>query len=147
MKNDYNQNINNRIYIYPVTVKRFLYNDFMMSCDNFFQSEECKKWIEYAENIGFQLQFHEATKDIAYRNNYRIQFNDDNLANNIFQRLAILIVYLIRETLKIKTLRENKIIKRKWCTIVFELILLLGCIIYKVNFTKLPYILIYKFRV
>jgi len=79
---------NNSKKRYDVTAKRFLYNNFMMSCDNFFQSEECKKWIEYAENIGFQLQFHEATKDIAYRNNYRLQFNDDNLANNIFQRIS-----------------------------------------------------------
>ena len=69
----------------------------MISCDNFFTSEECKKWILHAENINFEKVYHEATKEIAYRNHYRLNFDDEDIGNKVFKRIS----NILPETMKI----------------------------------------------
>jgi hypothetical protein len=68
-------------------VKRVQLSDYMICVDSFFTIDECNKWIEYGAALGFELVSHPATKDIAYRNHYRIQINDENTASKIFDRI------------------------------------------------------------
>ena len=69
-------------------VNMIKYNQFMMCCDNFFTLEECEKWILYAETLGFEKVYHEQTKEIAYRNHYRQQFDNDVIGNKIYERIS-----------------------------------------------------------
>ena len=77
------KNNNNKIN----KVKRICLSDYMICCDSFFTYDECNKWIDFAISKGFEKVSHPATKDIAYRNHYRIQYNDENTASKIFQRI------------------------------------------------------------
>eukprot|EP00590_Aulacoseira_subarctica_P004716 CAMPEP_0172421712 /NCGR_PEP_ID=MMETSP1064-20121228/7935_1 /TAXON_ID=202472 /ORGANISM="Aulacoseira subarctica , Strain CCAP 1002/5" /LENGTH=236 /DNA_ID=CAMNT_0013162241 /DNA_START=46 /DNA_END=756 /DNA_ORIENTATION=- len=59
---------------------------------NFFTADECKAWIEFAEQIGFEKLSHPQSRYIAQRECGRIQLKNWEMAAKIFARLHPIIL-------------------------------------------------------
>lgn len=68
-------------------LERVSFGHNIYSIDHFLSPFECQKWIEYAEHIGFENVFQREDKEYAYRNNGRIQFNNQDIASSIYNRV------------------------------------------------------------
>jgi hypothetical protein len=60
----------------------------VFTSQNFLTSEECKSWIKHAEEtIGFQQMSNPQTREYAHRECGRIQINDWNMAQLLYNRM------------------------------------------------------------
>lgn len=64
-----------------------LYEQKVWVIPKFFTSAECRTWISFSEQTGFIETFHPASHEVAYRNNGRIEFFDNEIAQNIWTRI------------------------------------------------------------
>lgn len=62
-------------------------HEFMYSIDNFLSENECKSWINYGNQTGFEHSNQPATRYTALRQHDRIQIDSKSTADALFTRL------------------------------------------------------------
>ncbi|KAG5187270.1 hypothetical protein JKP88DRAFT_307477, partial [Tribonema minus] len=64
-----------------------VYQDLIFRIDGFLTPAECGAWIDWGEETGFENTFHTATREIAHRDNGRLQVHSPDIAAAIWQRI------------------------------------------------------------
>lgn len=64
-----------------------LYRDNVHVIRGFLQSAECAAWIRWAEAVGFTEARHAASREVAFRDNGRVEVWEPAVAANIWERL------------------------------------------------------------
>ena len=84
--------ITNYVYEHDNTGLQTLVPSAVFVKRNFFTMEECKAWIEHSEkNIGFEEMKNPHTREYAHRECGRIQINDWNMAELLYERMKPLV--------------------------------------------------------
>lgn len=60
---------------------------FIGAIDNFFMEDECRSWIEWGEQHGFEEAKQRQTAEYAFRDNGRIEMESDEIAHLIWLRM------------------------------------------------------------
>jgi len=70
---------------------RTLYRDLIHEVPDFLSKAETEAWIHFGETHGFDRCFHRASREVAHRDNGRIELVNPEIAAALFQRLRLLI--------------------------------------------------------
>lgn len=60
---------------------------FIGAISNFLMEDECRRWIQWGENVGFEEAKQKQTSAMAFRDNGRIEFESEEVANLLWLRL------------------------------------------------------------
>ncbi|CAK0879791.1 unnamed protein product [Prorocentrum cordatum] len=60
---------------------------FISAIDNFLSQDECRRWIDWGLKTGFEEAKQKQTAEMAFRDNGRIEFESDEIAQTIWLRL------------------------------------------------------------
>ena len=71
-----------------------LYDDGVFYARNFLSSDNCKLWIDYIEEVGFEYMSQKATRDYAHRECGRFQCTDWKMADALFEHMKPLVAQL-----------------------------------------------------
>lgn len=64
-----------------------LYSGRVWVIENFLSGTECAAWIRHGEQVGFEDVGHPESREVAFRDNGRIEFIDERIAEKIWERL------------------------------------------------------------